>query len=142
MAAVHFVHSSLCTEIAKQRFRACLSRVIAQKQRENTSRRQQVNSNLKFKIPPPEAACNLIGKKESLCPMTSSLIIHCLHGAVYFIAVHYIITCNVFFFLIKRKIIFAALLHLIHGIIRTDNQLFQIFRILGVCSNSDTAAYF
>ncbi len=24
---VHFVHSNLCTEIAKQRFRACLSRV-------------------------------------------------------------------------------------------------------------------
>ena len=48
-----------------------------------------------------------------------------------------------FFFLwlfIECKIILAVLLHLIHGIIRTHDQLFQIIRILRITCNTNAAA--
>lgn len=48
-----------------------------------------------------------------------------------------------FFFLwlfIECEIILAVLLHLIHGIIRTHDQLFQIIRILRITCNTNAAA--
>ena len=42
---VPFVHSSLCTETANSGFAHVCLGFILQKQRENTSRRQRVNSN-------------------------------------------------------------------------------------------------
>lgn len=43
--------------------------------------------------------------------------------------------------LIKGKVIFTAFLYLIHGIVRTDNQLLQVICVFRIGSNTDTAAY-
>lgn len=51
-----------------------------------------------------------------------------------------IVRCFFLWLFIECKIILAVLLHLIHGIIRTHDQLFQIIRILRITCNTNAAA--